>query len=213
MDQKIVKAFVGDSNAIIANFPEVIPDFPEVIQAFSSYYVEGVPGLPVWDTKLNQILEVSCNRFNIVFWSCVTELHGIRRYLEVEKINSLPQSERFINFQGLDRCCYKQKYYTSITKEQRLFLLKCYLEQIEFFLEKYPNIVLVPLSAKFMLPSLPEYLRTPPTYQSLLNHYKHRCVDLSLIERTDLANFRDDDYHLSVKGFLLLKNILDYWVF
>ena len=185
--------FIGDSNAII-------PDcfgFP--------MHTSGIPGLPVWDKELISILD-SVAHFDIIFYSCATELHGIRRFKDIEALAKLPVEQRFIDFTGADRYCYKEKYYNTIPYSQRIFLLNKYIEQLKFIVSTWKQIVLVPIAAKFQLSPLPPQIKFPLTYKIILSEF--RAIALDTLDENDPTNFRDEFWHLSEVGFRKLMGLL-----
>lgn len=182
-------AFIGDSHA----YSGIIG---ESAKLFS--YCQGYLGLPVIDAQCKKLLDRCCNKYDLVFWSCSTELHGNKLLDKIKTLADLPMQSLLIEFESPnDRFCFNRDYTGSISDNDRRLLKKIYVDKIKYYMVTYSNLVLVPLAARYQMSD-------QSTYKYLRQLFPYRCVDLSIFD----PKFVDEYCHLDQKSYLSLYNLL-----
>lgn len=212
-------------NGVITNFqnPRYFQEFGEGLPAialvgdsiflhpeFEDFGVKCVPPLPVWDVACFEILENACSRFSKVFWSCGNEMVGCNFHNLIVRFPLVAPENRRIEYQTVNQRSFMGNgLYKRIPKASIPVLRQMFYEQVVFFLDKYPNLTLVPLLAyKF------EYFG-PAGMEKYCNIYGNlidtgRCLDLGLLE-LDGDDWTDSIGHLSHSGAKKVKRGITEW--
>jgi len=192
-------AFVGDSHARSA----IIGKSSNLFD-----YCQGSSALPVHDQETKNILDRCCNKYDLVFWSCSTELNGAKNYQFMMDLKLLPVEKRFYSFPFNQRWWVGEIFSKEMKQFQRISLLSLYLEQVEYFMSTFSNIILVPLTAKFLLEKeLENFLKIPSTYSILRKKYGVKCANLDEM-KINKDTFIDKYLHLSSVGYESLLELL-----
>jgi len=186
-------AFVGDSHAR----SDILKDSKTLFD-----YTQGISALPVVDYECHKILKRVCSAYDYVFFSCSTELNGCKVYSKIKNLIDLSVEKRSMQFEMRERWWYKENVVHYLNKEHYSILNKIYFEQIEYYIQAYPNLILVPLTAKFLL-------LDSNTYSNLLTLYPNRCINLDNFTIEDCI---DEYRHLSSTGYLKLKSLITKFI-
>ncbi|MEA5469088.1 MULTISPECIES: hypothetical protein [unclassified Spirulina] len=192
-------ALIGDSNA---NIPE--------LSAFSQYFCWSVSGCPVNEIWLKRYLDFLSPRTEIIYWCCSSELNNIRILDRLRSCLHYPPEKRFWTYAIWQRYCYKAKYYQTINQQDRELLLSNYLEMVNWILNTYPNVILVPHLLLALQKKLPDWLNLPPTYHYLQEQHPSRIAGFETIDRCEKEGWCIDEIgHLNVKGYRALAQKLE----
>ena len=168
--------------------------------AVADWEINSVPAVGPTDNYLAKLLKDNAARFDVVFWSCPNEFHGVRRKDEIISRMVLSPAERPIDYPDLfgprGRAC---RGFVHLSNErERAMLLQNYLEMVRHWMQAYPNLILLPLGpyrfSGFLKPGLVK------SYPILLAEHGARCVELDSIPQDDQALWDADMIHLSSIG-------------
>jgi len=167
---------------------------------------ESIPGLPVWDKSLYLLLE-KYKKSDVILLSPALPTNGIRRIKELTYLSLFDPSKRQLTFSGTDRYPWMLNWKDMISMVEYNWLVERYLEQLDYIVATYLNIVLVPLAIKFQLSTLPlESAENETLYKTVTTKYK--CINLDSIT-SDKSNFSDELFHLSATGKQLLSQSIE----
>lgn len=195
-DHVLTRALIGDSTATLK--------LTEVQWQFKDYANYTVPGMPVMDTELLTAMALVSPQCSPVFWFPATEMHGVLRKDEIISLMSLDWNNRFIEFLGKDRYCYGEQQFLRASLADADLLLKNYLEVVTGILDQYPNVYLVPVVSRYLGSRVPVYFRAYPSLKKL-----DRCLDLDWLDPEKPDYWLDDQGHLSVLGWTILREQIE----
>ncbi|MEM1003154.1 MAG: hypothetical protein AAGH46_10945, partial [Bacteroidota bacterium] len=145
----------------------------------------GIGAMPINDLAVRNMLDEYKN-IDVIFFSCGFPLAGCKLLDEIKKLQKVDVESRLIPDRHRQDCrgFYKDNFWKSLLAEDISFLFQNWWEMIDYFYNKYQQIVLLPLSAHYF----DHVLKLPDKAMEIVSSFD-RVVDLS-----PLDSFPEENY-------------------
>jgi hypothetical protein len=182
---------------------------------FPEYDFYGIPGLPVSDLIVEDQLAELCKKNELVIWFCASWFNGIAEHAKLKtRMESLNRShEEPISIAYLNaekRYGYSLLSNNETAKETRDFMKNLYIQNIQFYLQAYPNLYICPINLFFYEILLQQFLPAEENFwPSFSINFQKRIVPVGPFSQN---HFVDDKANFNESGYLRLKENLNDFV-